>query len=294
MKLSAETMTLRDRLGGDEGAVQILAEAGFDCIDYSMDNMKRDDCIWNTDDYREYAKKLNKLAANLGIHYNQAHAPFEFDWNSQEEVRDKAVPRIIKSLEVASLLGIENIIIHPIHHLVYKDNKEFLRKENLRYYASFEPYAKKYGVKIALENMFQVDEKRGCTVYDVFADFKEFTGTYDTLNKEYYVCCVDVGHVVLSGEEPADMIRALGRERLKALHIHDNDFHADSHTLPYFGRIDWDSTLKALAEINYDGVFTFEIVNFYRNFETPFLPKAVKFAHDTGRYMINKIESYKA
>ena len=38
MKISAETLYLRKYLG-DRETIRVLAEAGFDCIDYTMDHM---------------------------------------------------------------------------------------------------------------------------------------------------------------------------------------------------------------------------------------------------------------
>ncbi|MBQ8005797.1 MAG: hypothetical protein IJ303_05755 [Clostridia bacterium] len=45
------------------------------------------------------------------------------------------------------------------------------------------------------------------------------------------------------------MIDVLGKDRLKALHVHDVDGHSDLHTLPFFSKIDWNSILKALRGI---------------------------------------------
>jgi sugar phosphate isomerase/epimerase len=52
---------------------------------------------------------------------------------------------------------------------------------------------------------------------------------------------------------------------LHALHVHDNDYIDDRHTLPGLGRMDWEEIMKALAEIDYDGDFTYEADNFLVN-----------------------------
>jgi sugar phosphate isomerase/epimerase len=54
-----------------------------------------------------------------------------------------------------------------------------------------------------------------------------------------------------------EMIRALGN-RLQALHIHDNDRWHDSHEIPFSMNIDWESTVKALVDVDYKGYFTLE------------------------------------
>ena len=103
---------------------------------------------------------------------------------------------------------------------------------------------------------------------------------------------LDTGHCGLIGQKTADAVRALGG-RLGALHVHDNNYIADNHTLPYLGKLNWDEILKALAEINYSGDFTFEAMCFLYGFDKDFMPTVLKFMHDTGRYMIEKIQKYK-
>ena len=57
MKLVTQTDVISQRLG-DEAAVRIICESGFDGIDYSMFDMKNDDCILNTAEYKNHLKKI--------------------------------------------------------------------------------------------------------------------------------------------------------------------------------------------------------------------------------------------
>ena len=52
------------------------------------------------------------------------------------------------------------------------------------------------------------------------------------------------------GLSPADAARMIGKEYLRALHVHDNDGKADRHMLPGEGVIDWEDFARALAEID--------------------------------------------
>lgn len=292
MKISAETLYLRKYLG-DRETICVLAEAGFDCIDYTMDHMTEEDSPLNAPDYREYAAGLLSYAKELGVTFHQAHAPFEFEWEKENVLENIAVPRIIRCLEIASVMGIDTVIVHPLHHLVYIYNQEQIWDMNMKFYRTLLPYAEKYKVKLALENMFQFN-KRMSPMPDAFSDAGRFVRFLDELDSPYAVACVDVGHACMLGEEPAKLIRALGHDRLKALHIHDNDAVLDRHTLPYLGKIDWNQTMKALAEIDYDGVFTFEAFLFYANFEPDFFPTAARWIHDMGVYLCEKIERFKS
>ena len=55
-----------------------------------------------------------------------------------------------------------------------------------------------------------------------------------------------------------DVVRELGKE-IRVLHVHDNRNQIDLHLPPFYGRIDWYDFANALREIQYTGVFSFEI-----------------------------------
>lgn len=288
MRISAETLYLRQRVG-EENAIRIIAEAGFDCIDYTMDHMVYDDSPLNGPDYQNYARHLQEYGKELGITFHQAHAPFEFEWEKEGELEQRAVPRTIRCLEIASIMGIDTVVVHPLHYLNYFHNMQRVWDENMAFYRTLLPYARKFNVRIALENLFQFD-KRGIAVPDTCADAKRYIQALEELNDPHIVACVDVGHAHLVGDNPAELIRALGHERLKALHIHDNDAVLDRHTMPYLGNINWDEVTRALGEIDYDGVFTLETFFFYKNFADDFLPVAARWLHDMARYLADKVD----
>lgn len=63
------------RTHGDLAAVEILADAGFDALDYTMFSMRDDDCLLNTDAYKSHITALKAAADRRGIPFRQAHAP---------------------------------------------------------------------------------------------------------------------------------------------------------------------------------------------------------------------------
>ena len=58
-----------------------------------------------------------------------------------------------------------------------------------------------------------------------------------------------VDAIVNQGVAPADAVRMIGKDYLRALHVHDNDGKADRHMLPGEGVIDWEDFARALAEV---------------------------------------------
>lgn len=295
MLLTTQTEKLEEFFG-DKAAIEMVADAGFDSIDYSMFHMSRDNCILNTDEYKKYAKELKNIADQKGIGFTQAHAPFRFAFESTEQEYLKiAKDQVVRAIEVAGILGVEIIVVHPLQFRPYLTNKDYLKQINMKYYNELIPYCEEYGVKMACENMWQYNKKRECIIDSVCSQPAEFNDYIDSVNSEFLVACLDLGHCGLTNIEAQDCIRAMGSKRIKALHVHDNDYLGDDHTLPGFGEMNWDEITKALAEIDYTGNFTFEADNFLDSVGSD--PKAVKAAltimEVTGRNLISKIESYK-
>ena len=292
MLLSTEHSHLRDAFG-DEGAIERLAAAGFDAVDMSLFCMSFDDNVFNTAAYRRRAEELRAFANRLGIGFNQSHACFGFDWTDSAAFTEIFWPKQTRAIEIAGILGCKSIVIHPLHGPVcYVGNEEMLFEVNMKFYRALLPYARAAGVKIALENMWQTDTKRGVIDDSVCSRAAELARYIDALDDPQFIACLDLGHCGLVGEAPADAIRILGHDRLHALHVHDNDFRGDMHTIPYQGKIDWEGVMQALAEIDYDGDLTMEASYFSER-----MPPELKAASDrymvaVGRHLISRFAYY--
>lgn len=287
MLVSTQTQVLGTGYG-DAKAIQMLHEAGFPAYDFTMQKMlsKEPDEPLNADNYVEYAKGLRALADELGMVCNQAHAPFTTGKKDQREIFDK----IVRSMEVASILGAEIIVVHPIQHLPYDENVEELYQMNMEFYKSLIPYCEKFQIKVALENMYQTVSKSHRMVHSTCSRPEEFCRYLDDLNSEWLVGCLDIGHIAILGESIERAIHMLGKKRLQALHVHDNNLIDDQHMLPYMRNINFDLTLKALRDIGYEGDFTFEADRFLRYLPKGLIMPGLKFMLETGRYMASQIE----
>lgn len=285
MKIVNQTEMISKRLG-DEAAVRIICDSGFDGIDYSMFMMENDDCILNTTGYKAHVKNLLEIAQFYGVTFEQAHAPFPSAKDGNEEYNVKIFEKLKRALEVAGILDAKICVVHPVQ---FKENQF---EKNMELYHKLEPYAADYGVKIALENMWGWDNELGRAVPNVCSVADEFNYYVDSLNTKNFTACLDLGHCGLVGDSAGNMIRQMG-SRLGCLHIHDNDNIHDSHTLPYILDMDWDDILRALGEIDYQGNFTYEADNFMRDFPDDLLPACERFMHDVGRSMMRKIDKYR-
>ena len=275
-------------------AILMIKEAGFDCYDLSFTRAIAPEYDMLGDDYRERATALREYTDSIGITCNQSHAPFHYNWaTNPNEYEERFFPAMIRALEISGMLGCKQAIIHPVHHQEYIGHEEEQFELNIKFYRDLLPYAKEFGVKIALENMWQNETKRKHPGYDVCSLASEFVRYMDTLNDDYFTACLDLGHSGMVGEEAQDAVRILGHDRLGALHVHDNNYCEDQHLIPFLGKMNFEALCKALAEVDYKGEFTYEAGRTYRGMPDELLPSALKFMAELGRYLIGRIEYYK-
>ncbi|MBQ3126080.1 MAG: sugar phosphate isomerase/epimerase [Clostridia bacterium] len=293
MKIATTTGNCVAKFGLEEG-IRILCDAGYDCLDLSLGMLAKDPTTpYLGEDYRDYAKHVRALANDRGVTFNQSHAPFHFKWAEPGVIENVAKPTIIRAMEISSIVGAHSIIIHPIHHTEYKGHEQEMHELNIEYYKSYIPYCEKFGIRIAVENMWQPDVKRKCPSDDVCSRAETLIAMLDELRAvapDCFTACLDVGHVGLVGEEAQDSIRALGGDRLGCLHVHDNNYQGDQHLLPGQGQMNWPAITAALKEIGYKGEFTYEADGFLKHFTPDIQPRAVKFMADIARHWASQCE----
>ena len=291
MKLVTQTLELAKK-AGDEECIRMIAGAGFDALDWSFMGMETGQSIWCGEEFREHALRLKEIGDSCGVSFTQAHAPFPS--SKGEEDYDTAIRKwILRAMEAASLLGVEEIVVHPRKHLPYLQNRERLFQENLDFYRSLIPWCERYDIRVCIENMWQREGKTGYIVRSVCADPEEFSRLLDELDSPWVGGCLDLGHCALTGWEPEESVRMIGGRRIRALHVHDVDYVHDCHTMPFLEKINWDAVAGALAQVGYEGNFTLEADCFFRKMPLELIPEALRLMERTGRYLIRKIEDQK-
>lgn len=103
-------------------------------------------------------------------------------------------------------------------------------------------YAKELNVKVAFENT----KIKGYLEY-VLGNIKD-----DNVG-----ICFDAGHCHVHFNDEFNF--KFFKDRIFAVHLHDNDKSDDLHLLPFDGTIDWKNVIKKLKECNYNGPITLEI-----------------------------------
>lgn len=289
MLISCQTNRLDKRIGRKE-TVKLIREAGFDAYDFSLYGMTGDDPELTKEAFRETAFGLRKCADEIGIVCNQAHAPFPSSVGDPE--KDEWIfGRLVDAIEAASIVGAKCVVIHPMQHLCYAEYAEKLFEINVSFYKKLIPYAEKFGVKIATENMWQTNNGAKTPTDSVCSRAWEFNKLLDAVNSPWLVGCLDIGHVSLMRANIPDFVRNMGKNRLQALHLHDTDFVKDLHTLPFTQKIDYQPILQALGEIGYQGDVTFEANGFFAGFPDALLLPAARLMAETGKYIADQIEN---
>jgi len=123
----------------------------------------------------------------------------------------------------------------------------------------------------------------------------------DMLNEkhgaELFGFCFDTGHAKLVNLDIESFVTTLG-SRLKVLHIHDNDGIGDLHQMPFcFTKtrenkpsMDWEGFYRGLAEINFDGVLSFETAPVLKSFPPELKDDALQMIAKIGKYMAEQVE----
>lgn len=285
MKLSSNIVRFYSAFG-IKGTIDVFAKAGVEGIDFNNDIKE-----FYTDEHdKNYYIDIKNYAQDRGVEICQAHAPFASSSKIVDvDANPVDVKNIIKSMENASYLGAPMIVVHPCRNLDYnvEGNLEKMFEYNYNFYKSLIPYAEEFGIKVAIENI-------GYGSHTVTSSPERLIRLYDELNNPAFTICFDVGHCLLQGVDPAESIKKLGNRLINGCtHVHDNDGISDSHTLPYYGKVKWDSVCKAFAEMGYDGNLSYEASNFIKNLPEDLYKSGLEYMSKVGHYLIEKIKSYR-
>jgi sugar phosphate isomerase/epimerase len=128
----------------------------------------------------------------------------------------------------------------------------------------------------------------------VFAEPIVVVDFLQKLKSDGFTVCVATGHALLCDKAPEEYISELRSAPIGAVHLHDNDGKDDLHLPPYAGVMEWDKILDALADMEYDGDLTLEIMFFLGDHASEEeLPKALSLAARAADDLRWKLEERK-
>ncbi len=254
-----------------------LKECGFDGVEFSLGRyFGRSGTFGDMDalsdeQIKEHFTALRLAAEEAGMEIVQTHSQFGGHPRSYDFDTDEIVKREVASIKATHYLGCKLCVIHPIIHpeRVYDKNLKVSFDGAVDFYRRLIPTLEEYDVICCIENMWMCDPVYKNICSTILSHAQEMVDMCEVLGDRFRIC-VDVGHGILTQDDPAEMIRICG-DKLACLHVHDNDGISDLHTFPFSFRdkpygvswkpmyVDWNDVMKALDEVNYRGPFAFEM-----------------------------------
>lgn len=259
-----------------------IRDAGFDAVDpaFFTPEIVR---IIESPSGLEYAEKLRKITEDSGLYIGQCHAilcPSPDRWERTIEIT-------LKTLPFAAKMGAIYPVVHPICPLDFRDPliraaDAELFELNRKMFSRLVPAAEECGLNILIENLFADGPCRDAVpCYSSHA--RELNELMDAFPGLYI--CFDSGHAAITGQEPADMVRALGN-RVKALHLHGNDRIQDLHLTPFETTdMGWELFCSALSEIGYSGTISLEALSCVRRTPSEIRPALYNYLHACAVYL---------
>lgn len=184
-------------------------------------------------------KGLNVIFAHLG------YQNINDLWLENEE-GNKLVDRYKNDIKVCK----ENNIPMVVMHLTRKSVAPKYNEIGLKRLQEIADYAESLGIKIAFENT----KIKGYLEYVI-----------ENIKNENVGICFDSGHNHVHFNDELDLSKF--KNRIFAVHLHDNDQSDDLHLLPFDGTINWEKIMKDLKNNNYNGPITLELCYRYQYLE---------------------------
>lgn len=275
------------KVGDRKQVVKTLKDAGFTAYDFSMfcnERHKPYNDFLSADDYVEKAKDLRAYADSIGIACNQSHAPFPTAIKGNEEFNKQMFDLVCRAIEVSGILGVKVCVVHPCN--------DYTAEENAKLYKKFEPYARKAGVKIGVENMWNWALGSPTATPAACSHHDDFRKHLDLLPSDVFVACLDLGHAQMAGlnTSAVQMIETLN-ERLEALHVHDVDGLHDNHQLPFTQKTEFEPIVQALKKVGYKGDITLEADCFASNAPVELQEAVAKYASAVAGYFKERLDN---
>ena len=136
----------------------------------------------------------------------------------------------------------ENNIPMVVMHLTSKTEAPMYGEVGLKRIREICDCAQSLGVKVAFEN----------TKIKGYLDY-----VIENIKNDNVGICFDSGHYHAHFNDELDFDKF--KNRIFAVHLHDNDQSDDLHLLPFDGTLNWNETIRKLKESNYEGPVTLEI-----------------------------------
>lgn len=292
MNIATSTNILYERADGSripmEASIRACAAAGYKELDFGFVELALSSEQFHTQEWEPEIRGYLKLAQELGPRFVQAHATI-LDFCNPSDDYETQLELFKRSIRGARILGAPWIVVHPSTGVLGGKQSTDTHARNVEFFQEMADYAASLGIGIAIENMWG-KTREGVRRYAISAE--ELLQLIKDIGRENVGACWDVEHGSVEKLEQGKAIRLLGKY-LKATHISDETGPDNIHILPYTGFVDWEEVLAALADIDYTGIFAFEIQHYLPHMPMELVPSAMSFSAQVGEHLLNRLEYYK-
>lgn len=215
--------------------------AGIKTMELSFSFDKYDTLKWD---------EIGKRASKFGVELWSLHLPFlpfaEINPASLDKaVRNNTVKYFEQLIKKAGSIGVKTIVVHPSAEPISDSNRADAMYSAKESFLRLAEIAQQAGNIIAIENI-----PRTCLCKNS-SEMAEILSADSRL-----MSCFDTNHLL--GETAEEYINNVG-SRIITTHVSDYDFKNERHWLPGEGKADWNSIIKSLKSVGYDGPWVYEL-----------------------------------
>ena len=221
-----------------EEAIVAFMQHGICAAELSSEHGK--ELMERDDDFLRTAKEIRAFLNAKGFTVTQGHLPLHFKIATN---RDEALPEVLRYIDF------------------YEMGAEERFHENIISLSIIAEHIKDKNIHICLENLRQPNAYPAREPLPL-GHAEDLLKIIKAIGSDRFAICLDTGHLnLVSDPDQAHFIHTAGKH-LRALHIADNQNldNLDEHLMPFGrGKVDFFAVVKALREIDYEGMFNFEI-----------------------------------
>lgn len=195
---------------------------------------------WYNKDFNPDQKTQLDYARSKGLNVIFAHLGYQninSIWLDGTD-GDKLTERYLSDLNICK----ENDINHVVMHLTSKSEAPQASLIGLNRIKKICDYAEELKITVSFENT-------------KIKSYQEYI--IENIPNKNVGVCIDVGHLHAHFNDELDF--SIFKDRIFAVHLHDNDGTKDQHYLPFDGTINWNDIASKLNANNYNGPITLEL-----------------------------------
>lgn len=195
---------------------------------------------WYDKDWEYSQEEQVKLCKELGLDIIFAHLGYQNIneiWKEQKE-GEELVERYKNDIKNCKQNGIPMVIMH----LTSGKNPPMYNEIGLKRIKKIIQYAKENDIKVAFEN----------TKIPGYLEY-----VLENIQDENVGICFDAGHYHVHFDDQFNF--EFFKNKIFAVHLHDNDKSDDLHLLPFDGTINWEDVIHKLKQYGYNGPVTMEL-----------------------------------